>query len=585
VPETRLPARFGSYILLDRIASGGMADVYRAKASGAEDFQRLVAIKCMRPDLGDDKQFVPMFIDEAKLAAQLSHSNIVQIYELGRVGSRLYIAMELIWGKDLKQILRTLRALGKQLPLQLCAYVVHRTAEALDYAHQFTTVEGRRLNLIHRDVSPQNLLITYDGQLKVVDFGIARADERQTQTQVGVLKGKFAYMAPEQTANQPLDHRVDIFALGSVFFEMLTGRQLFGAENQLAIIEKVRTMAPPPIQSLRPDVPAEVDQILARALAKRPDQRYRTALELAEAVSRFLIHDNTIFGERQAGSFMGTVYAEDIERAGAVMKRYLAIRPEDCADVPRADTQVFERSATGPVSHTGLSMRPVERTLIVEDSGPRERTQLTADAAQGLRGGTAVSDGPGPVMSPLMAEATVRDIPAMLDVERTDAEMPAVETTAITDVESIAPERTIIAQMEARAPAATPWRPDRRQLFLGISIVLLVLAVLALSAALTAQPAPGPATAMNTVRHVPHAADEEWGYLSIRVDGVASARVYVDGREVGLAPVSSLRVPAGRRHIVVVELVDGVPRRKKGTEVRVGAEHERDSPQRVSIDL
>ena len=195
----QFPARFGKYIILDRINAGGMAEVFRAKITGAEQFERLIAIKCMLPELLEDDTFTTMFIDEAKLASQLTHANIVQIYELGRLNERLYIAMELVNGRDVRHILRTARANLAPIPLGFAAYVVAKAAEGLDFAHRKAGANGEPLALVHRDVSPQNILVSYDGEVKVVDFGIAKAEARATETQMrACLKGKFAYMAPEQ---------------------------------------------------------------------------------------------------------------------------------------------------------------------------------------------------------------------------------------------------------------------------------------------------------------------------------------------------------------------------------------------------
>ena len=185
--QQTFPRRFGRYILLDKVNTGGMAEVYRAKVSGTDNFQRIVAIKCMLPSLMEDKEFGTMFVDEARLAAQLNHGNIVQIYELGRHEEQLYIAMELVNGHDLRATTKRARKLGKRLGVGFVAYIVSKAAEALDYAHNKLSLEGTPLLLVHRDVSPQNILVSYDGEVKVVDFGIAKAAHRATETRAGTL--------------------------------------------------------------------------------------------------------------------------------------------------------------------------------------------------------------------------------------------------------------------------------------------------------------------------------------------------------------------------------------------------------------
>ena len=344
---SHFPTRFGKYILLDRINSGGMAEVYRAKVTGAEKFQRLVAIKCMLPQLNEDHQFTTMFIDEAKLAAQLAHANIVQIYELGRIGEQLYISMELINGRDLRHIIKRVHSQKKQMPVGFAAYVLHKAAEGLDFAHRKIGVDGQPLNLVHRDVSPQNILVSYDGEVKVVDFGIAKAEVRDTETRAGVLKGKFAYMAPEQVMGGQIDRRADIFALGTVFYEVLAGKKLFQGESDFSILEKVRTADVPQLSSFLPHVSADVDAILQKALSREVDSRFAWASDLAEALAPLLIANRAIFGAKQAREFIQTLYADDIALLAEQQRKYVDITEEDCLENSEAkrkprDSTVFE---------------------------------------------------------------------------------------------------------------------------------------------------------------------------------------------------------------------------------------------------
>ena len=309
----QFPARFAQYILLDRINAGGMAEVFRAKVTGAEGFERLVAIKCMLPQLMADEQFIAMFKDEAKLAAQLGHANIVQIYELGRVGERLYIAMELVPGRDLRHVVRAAKAQKIPVPPGFAAYVINRAAQGLDYAHRKVGINGQPLNLVHRDVSPQNILISYEGEVKVVDFGIAKAEARSTETQAGVLKGKFAYMAPEQVMGGHLDRRVDIFALGNVLFELATTQRLFTGENDLAVLDKVRLVKLPDLERALPPGNEALLPVLQRALAKKPEDRFAYASDLADALERVLVGpDRNLFGTKQAAAFMRQLYGDDM---------------------------------------------------------------------------------------------------------------------------------------------------------------------------------------------------------------------------------------------------------------------------------
>ena len=235
------PDQFGQYEILERIASGGMAELYKAKRTGVEGFQKIVAIKKILPHLADDEAFVTMFADEAKLAAQLNHPNIIHIYDLGKIQAGGYfIAMEYVDGRDLQTIQQSGRALGIPLPVPLAVYVASKVASALDYAHRRRDAEGHELNIVHRDVSPQNILISYEGDIKLCDFGIAKAASKASKTQSGALKGKIQYMSPEQAWGKPIDRRSDLFSLGVVLHELLTGERLFGGDTDINVLEKVR---------------------------------------------------------------------------------------------------------------------------------------------------------------------------------------------------------------------------------------------------------------------------------------------------------------------------------------------------------
>ncbi|MBI5508337.1 MAG: serine/threonine protein kinase [Deltaproteobacteria bacterium] len=396
---SHFPVRFGKYILLDRINSGGMAEVYRAKVTGAESFERLVAIKCMLPQLNEDQQFTTMFIDEAKLASQLSHANIVQIYELGRINDNLYIAMELVNGRDLRHIIKRLNSTKTAMPIGFASYVIHRAAEGLDFAHRKIGVNGQPLNLVHRDVSPQNILVSYDGEVKVVDFGIAKAAVRDTETRAGVLKGKFAYMAPEQVTGGAIDRRADIFALGAVFYELLTGKKLFHGESDFSILEKVRSAKAPNMAELYPGLPAEVDAALRSALAPDVGTRFAWASDFAEALAPLLIDNRNIFGAKQAKEFMHALCADDIDLLGEQLRRYSAISEDDCDESseqkrkPRS-SQIFETrleaiEVGADVIADGTDVGGGEQKTSV--SGTHERSRSHPDA----RLVAATADGAG----------------------------------------------------------------------------------------------------------------------------------------------------------------------------------------------
>ncbi|MEJ2583382.1 MAG: protein kinase, partial [Acidobacteriota bacterium] len=261
-----LGREFGQYVIEEHIATGGMADVYKARMMGMEGFQKTVAIKRILSSLTDSDEFVRMFIDEAKLAAQLNHNNIIHIYDLGKIDRSHYIAMEYIDGRDLRSILEECRKRGLRMPIELAGYITDLLASALEYAHKKHDFEDRALGLVHRDVSPQNVLISYDGDVKLCDFGIAKAATKATQTRAGALKGKLQYMSPEQAWGKDIDHRSDIFSLGLVLYEMLTSEQVFTGTSELSVLEQVRDPIITAPSMKNAEIDAEIDRIVFLAL-------------------------------------------------------------------------------------------------------------------------------------------------------------------------------------------------------------------------------------------------------------------------------------------------------------------------------
>ncbi|MGA1790178.1 MAG: protein kinase domain-containing protein [bacterium] len=266
-------------MLLDKIAVGGMAELYRAKIRGIEGFEKLIAIKKIHPHLTADKNLISSFIDEAKLAALLQHQNIVQIYNFGSMEDAYFIAMEYLFGKDLRFIIKKSKQKGQPLNLENALYIASRICAGLDYAHNLKDFHGHSLNIIHRDIGPHNIFITFDGQIKIIDFGIAKAATQHTMTQVGSIKGKIAYMSPEQALGKSVDHRSDIFSIGIVLYEMVTYKQMFEGDNFEAYA-KVREAKFEPPEKIKKNLPRKLHKILNKALAKEPERRYQSAEEM-----------------------------------------------------------------------------------------------------------------------------------------------------------------------------------------------------------------------------------------------------------------------------------------------------------------
>jgi TonB family protein len=289
-PSAERPApsgtEFGQYVIEDHIATGGMADVYKARMMGMEGFQKTVAIKRILSNLTDSEEFVRMFIDEAKLAAQLSHNNIIHIFDLGKVDRSHYIAMEYIEGRDLRSILEECRERDIKMPIELALHITTLLASALDYAHKKRDFDNRALGLVHRDVSPQNVLISFDGDVKLCDFGIAKAASKASQTRAGALKGKLQYMSPEQAWGKDIDHRSDLFSLGLVLFEMLTNEKVFSGTSELSVLEQVRDPIITAPSMKNPDVDPEVDRVIFLALNAEREERYQSAEDMKRDLER-----------------------------------------------------------------------------------------------------------------------------------------------------------------------------------------------------------------------------------------------------------------------------------------------------------
>ena len=315
--KAEAPVAFGKYQLVERLGRGGMAEVWKAKMVGPAGFQRTLVVKRILPHLVEDEHFVQMFMAEARLSARLNHANIVQVYELGDVDGEYYLAMEYVRGRDLVNVMRAQLLKGRPDP-GLGAYVVREVCRALHYAHALTDDNGAQLRLIHRDVSPSNVMLSFDGAVKLLDFGIAKAlaEAGENQTQTGTLKGKFGYMAPEQVEGKEFDHRSDLFAAGIVMHEALTGRRLFKGQGDLQTIAMVREAKVEPPSVLNPDVTPELDRICLKALARNADDRYQSCEEMAFDLDQVVhaIH----WGSERLKTTLGDLFADEPSHTGIV---------------------------------------------------------------------------------------------------------------------------------------------------------------------------------------------------------------------------------------------------------------------------
>jgi len=371
----------GRYRVVDEIGVGGMASVHLARADGPGGFQKWVAIKRIHRHLAEDDQFIRMFLDEARIAARISHPNVAQVFDLGKHRDTYWIAMEYLHGEPLREIMRVVEEAGAPpMGAQLAAKVIADSADGLHAAHELRDKDGKLLNLVHRDVTPHNLFLTYDGAVKVVDFGIAKVTGRLSTTRAGTLKGKLAYMSPEQVHGVAIDRRTDIFALGVVLWELTTGRRLFRMDSDLETLERVQACVVPPPSSIIENYPVELESIVMRALAKDPNKRFPTARDMSRALQQYVMRSGAFIGPEEIGSYVKqvltdrfqkreahlqwaaevtqTVSLEQLEAAseGQVEESSIPTYASDVQEVPRAP-----RPAAG--APAGFAARPPTATM------------------------------------------------------------------------------------------------------------------------------------------------------------------------------------------------------------------------------
>jgi serine/threonine protein kinase len=317
--EEPLPARIDRYEPLKKLATGGMAEIFLAKQSGLEGFEKVVVLKRILTHLATDDEFVSMFLDEARIAAKLSHPNIVQIYDLGKADDTFYIAMEYVSGRNIQHLITKQQAAGGHLPVEHVCRIIGGVCDGLFYAHSRKDYDGKPLNIIHRDISPQNILISFAGGVKVVDFGIAKASTQLAQTRAGVLKGKYAYMSPEQVRGSKIDHRSDIFAVGLVMYEMLTGVRAFERDSSLKTLKAIVQDKPLNPREMNPEIPMEVVKILSKALEKNPDRRYKTAQEFQLAIEDWLEQSPKKSNNVRLSRFLYDLFDDELNSAEGTM--------------------------------------------------------------------------------------------------------------------------------------------------------------------------------------------------------------------------------------------------------------------------
>ncbi len=324
--ETRALLFAGKYKILASLGRGGMADVYLAVMPGPAGFNKLVVVKKLRDSFTIEIDLVESFLDEAKLAARLNHNNIVHTFEVVSSEDCYFIAMEYLEGQPLNRLVRRLKSKQQKIPINLALRIVSESLGGLHYAHDLTDYDGTDLSVVHRDVSPQNIFITYDGEVKLLDFGIAKAALNSSQTQDGIMKGKVRYMAPEQARQNDIDRRVDVFAAGVVLWELVAGKRLL-PNNAVECLQKLLFEPLPSARSIDPDIPEEVDAIITKAMEKDRDERYASAQEFKDAIDTYLHGCGEFVRASELGKLMSEHFAEDRSKRKAEVQRFMAAAP------------------------------------------------------------------------------------------------------------------------------------------------------------------------------------------------------------------------------------------------------------------
>ncbi len=410
---------YGRYQLLKKLATGGMAQIYLARQLGPEGFEKFLVVKRILPHLAENDEFITMFLDEARIAARLNHPNVVQIFDLGAQDDSFFIAMEFIHGEDVRRVWKHADKVGQPIPLPLICRIIIDACAGLDYAHKKLDQSGRALNIVHRDISPQNILVSFEGGVKIVDFGIAKAADQATVTKSGVLKGKYSYMSPEQAAGQPIDCRTDIFALGVVLYELLTGTRLFKRATDIQTLNAVTECKIAPPSQINDRVPTDLDAIVMKALAKDRTQRFSEAKQLGAALEGWLLTNQLSGSSSVLSEFLHAIYADRL-RNEAEEGRLLV----ETADGSRNEELLLDKATPQPRqtrSMRATSSQAKPSRELEETTAERPASKSQSNSKKSLDRALAVADA-----------AAARPVPEKRSeaITHTDASMPTQNATS-----------------------------------------------------------------------------------------------------------------------------------------------------------
>ena len=365
------------YIIIEKIDAGGMAEVWKGKATSLRGFEKMVAIKRVLPNLAKNKKFISMFLDEARLALYLNHANVVQTFDIGVSDHAYFIVMEWMDGVNLKSILETSVKRGWRVPKEQVIYTGIEICKGLSHAHNRRDPDGRPLNIVHRDISPPNVLLSREGEVKLVDFGLAKAASQLTQTDPGVVKGKFSYLSPEATQGKAVDYRADIFATGIVVWEALSGRQLFDGETDMKTVEAVRAAEIPSIRRFNTDVEPELEKIVNRALTKDPRDRYQSSEEFGHELAKYLFENRLLVTSYDIGMLVKRVMSQRVEPE---------IAPKHSSGVATVQAEIFNFNSVEDLDK-------LEFVSVAESNENREEIRPDAIDPRGWAAEMGVIDG------------------------------------------------------------------------------------------------------------------------------------------------------------------------------------------------
>jgi len=494
-----MPQTFGRYILERTLAIGGMGEVHHARQTGPNGFDRTCVVKTMHAQHASDPEIVELFLEEARLTARLTHPHIAQVYDFGKIDSAYYIAIELVDGPSLHTVIKSFATRGRRLPIGAVLRIVSQAAQALDYVHRQKGPDGAPLNLVHRDISPGNLLLSKDGLVKLIDFGIAKARTTQLQTRMGQIRGKLAYMSPEQMLGMPLDGRTDVYSLGLVLYELLSGRRANPGRNEVEILSSVKTGTLTPLSSLRDDCPKALSQLLERATKRDREQRIARAAELSQALEQLLVKEGITVGPTELSAI-----AEEVE----------LVPPHPSPAPPRRPPQGVKTAMVPPAGP------PTNVEVVTEPKGGR-RTLLFVVAALAL---TVLGGGAG-VLWAATGPATATVEPPAPPAAAVKPKAPAPASAPVEPAVVVKDPEPQPAVVKLPKPTQKPPRSGKQP-------------VAKEEPASAPEPAPVVAAAATT------------GSLHLSSD--PPTEIFIDGKQTGVTP-TTLELPPGHHRVELRE--------------------------------